>query len=414
MAGQLYTRGQYAQAERVCRQIIAARPGNADAHNILGVSLAALGKSDEAIAELKRAIKINAEAPSYHANLGEILRQAGELDEAAEALESRDQARSEQRPGAEQPRHHSLREAQVRQGGRILPPRARRSTRTCRKRSTTSATRSRMTGDIDGAIHAYQEALTQRAVYPEVYNNLGTLASAGPQVRGSRARAAQGDPAEPALCRSAQQSGPAAVRRRRRTLEALRMLGDALKFAPKNVQTLLHHGEDPAAPRQPRRRPSRPSAWRFKEEPDNPEALTVLGQVLHETDRYDEAIEVLEQALKKTPDNPEALNFYGVALKSVGRLDEAREHILKALKLNDAMYGAYANLNDLVDFSEGVGEELFNRMEAIFESVKNPEADQFLRAALRLCQGARRSRPAREGARALHHRRQDEARAARL
>ena len=88
MAGQLYSRRQYAQADRVCRQIIAARPGNADAHNILGVSLAALGNSKEAVVELKRAIKINAQAPSYHANLGEILRQAGRADEAAEALEA--------------------------------------------------------------------------------------------------------------------------------------------------------------------------------------------------------------------------------------------------------------------------------------------------------------------------------------
>src|SRR3954454_10576214 len=64
MAGQLYSRGQYAQAERVCRQIIGARPGNADAHNILGVSLAALGNSKEALSELRRAIKINAQAPS--------------------------------------------------------------------------------------------------------------------------------------------------------------------------------------------------------------------------------------------------------------------------------------------------------------------------------------------------------------
>jgi tetratricopeptide (TPR) repeat protein len=116
----------------------------------------------------------------------------------------------------------------------------------------------------------------------------------------------------------------------------------------------------------------------LNEDRENPEALTLLGQVLHETDRYDEALDVLDRALKKAPENPEALNFYGVALKSVGRLDEAREYILKALKLNDSMYGAYANLNDLVDFSEGVGEELFNRMEAIFESVKNPQADPFL------------------------------------
>src|SRR4051794_26665805 len=36
MAGQLYSRGQFAQAQRVCQQIVAARPGNADAHNILG------------------------------------------------------------------------------------------------------------------------------------------------------------------------------------------------------------------------------------------------------------------------------------------------------------------------------------------------------------------------------------------
>jgi tetratricopeptide (TPR) repeat protein len=106
--------------------------------------------------------------------------------------------------------------------------------------------------------------------------------------------------------------------------------------------------------------------------------LTVLGQVLHENDRYDEALEVLEKAVKANRRNPEALNFYGVALKSVGRLEESRDYILEALKLNDGMYGAYANLNDLVDFSEGEGEALFNRMDAIFEASKNPEADQLL------------------------------------
>ena len=88
MAGQLYSRGQFAQAERVCRQIIEARPANADAHNILGVTLAAAGRFNVAVAELKRAIKINPQAPSYHANLGEVLRQAGDLKEAAQALEA--------------------------------------------------------------------------------------------------------------------------------------------------------------------------------------------------------------------------------------------------------------------------------------------------------------------------------------
>jgi Flp pilus assembly protein TadD len=86
MAGQLYNRGQYGPAVRVCRQVIEARPGNSDAHNILGVSLAAAGNTDGAIESLKRAIKINPNAPSYHANLGEVLRKAKQTAEAEEVL----------------------------------------------------------------------------------------------------------------------------------------------------------------------------------------------------------------------------------------------------------------------------------------------------------------------------------------
>jgi tetratricopeptide (TPR) repeat protein len=375
MAGQLYSRRQYAQAERVCRQIIAARPGNADAHNILGVSLAALGRMDDAVAALKRAVKINAGAASYQANLGEILRQAGRLDDAAKAIQEAikldpNNAQAHNNLGIIQYERKQFADA-VASYRRALELRP-----TMAEALNNLGNALRLTGDIDGALQAYQEALTQRAVYPEVYNNLGTLLQQDRKF----------EEAEHAL-RKAIQQNPKYIEAhnnlaqllsgQKKEVEALRILGEALKFAPKNVQTLLL-----TAKIQLRRAnlQAAEQAVRFalKEEPENAEALTVLGQVLHETDRYEEAIEVLDRALKKTPDNPEALNFYGVALKSVGRLDEAREHILKALKLNDAMYGAYANLNDLVDFSEGVGEELFNRMEAIFESVPNQEAEPFL------------------------------------
>jgi tetratricopeptide (TPR) repeat protein len=375
MAGQLYSRRQYGQAERVCRQIIAARPANGDAHNILGVSLAALGKMDEAIAALKRAIKINSQAASYHANLGEILRQAGRLDEAAIAIEeaikldpNNPQALNNLGIIQYERKQFADAVASYRQALEINPAMA--------EALNNLGNALRLTGDIDGALTAYQEALTQRAVYPEVYNNLGTLLQQDRRI----------EEAEHAL-RKAIQQNPQYVEAHnnlaqllfaeKSEVEALRILGDALKFAPDNVQTLLL-----TAKIQLKRNnlPAAEQATRFalKVEEDNAEALTVLGQVLHETDRYDEALEVLDRALQKAPDNPEALNFYGVALKSVGRLDEAREYILKALKLNDVMYGAYANLNDLVDFSEGIGEELFNRMEAIFESIPDPEAEPFL------------------------------------
>jgi tetratricopeptide (TPR) repeat protein len=375
MAGQLYARGQYAQAERVCRQIIASRPGNADAHNILGVSLAALGNQKDAVMELRRAIKINAQAPSYQANLGEILRQAGKLDEAAEALQSAvkldpNNAQALNNLGIIEYEKRNFAEAvdYYRRALALNPNMA--------EALNNLGNASRMTGDIDGALHAYQEALTQRAVYPEVYNNLGTLLQQDRKF----------EEAEHAL-RKAIQQNPRYVEAhnnlatllfaQKNEVEALRILGEALKFAPKNVQTLLLTAKIQLK-RNNLQAAEQASRLALNEEPENPEVLTLLGQVLHETDRYDEAIDVLDRALKKAPDAPEALNFYGVALKSVGRLDEAREYILKALKLNDSMYGAYANLNDLVDFSEGIGEELFNRMEAIFESASDAEAEQFL------------------------------------
>src|SRR5215208_6448224 len=64
MAGSLYSQGKYAQAEKVCRQIIAARPGQPDAHNILGVSLNAQGRGDEGIEELRKAVKLAPESAS--------------------------------------------------------------------------------------------------------------------------------------------------------------------------------------------------------------------------------------------------------------------------------------------------------------------------------------------------------------
>jgi tetratricopeptide (TPR) repeat protein len=375
MAGKLYTRQQFAQAERVCRQIITSRPGNADAHNILGVSLAALGKKEEAVESLKRAIKINAHAASYYANLGEVLRQAGETQEALTVLEQAvklDPKNSQalNNLGIINYELRRFKEAigYYRQAIEVRPdmPEA----------LNNLGNALRTTGDIDGALNAYQEALTYRAVYPEAYNNLGTLLQQDRKL----------EEAEHAL-RKAIQQNPRYIEAhnnmaqllfaQKKETEALRILSDALKFAPKNVQTLII-----TARVQMRRNAHQPAEQAVRlaltEEPENAEALTILGQLLHETDRYDEALEVLEKALKSKPDSPEALNFYGVALKSVGRLDEAREHILKALKKNDSMYGAYANLNDLVDFSEGVGEELFNRMDAIFDASKNQNVEMFL------------------------------------
>ena len=375
MAGKLYSEGKFAQAEKVCRQTLAARPGNADAHNILGVSLQAQGKGAEAIEELRRSVELAPQAGNLRANLGEVLRLNGQLDEAREQLEKAVEvepknAQALNNLGIVHYEQRKYKEAvsYYRRALEVRPNMA--------EALNNLGNALRVLGDLEGAIDAYQGALLHREVYPEAYNNLGTLLQQDGRM----------EEAEHALRKSVMQN-PRYVEAhnnlaslyaaQKKEVDALRIISDTLKFAPRHPATLLLTAKIQMR-RNNHQAAEQAARMVLQAEPKNAQALTALGQVLHETDRYDEALQVLEQAVQEAPNSPEALNFYGVALKSVGRLDEAREYILKALNMNRGMFGAYANLNDLVDFSKGEGVELFKRMDAIMSGAKNQEAEPFL------------------------------------
>ncbi len=375
MAGQLFNQQKYDQAEKACRQIIAARPTNADAYNILGVALNALGRADEAIASLRRATELAPNAASIYGNLGEVLRQRGQVEEAAKVLEEA----VELDPGNSQ----SLNNLAITFFDRGQPQRAVEYYRRAIEARPEMAEAHnnlgnalRMTGDVEGAIQAYQEALVHRERYPEAYNNLGTLLQQRGQLEEAEHALRKAINQNPQYIEAHDNLANVYVAQEKDT-EALRILGEALKFAPKHAPTLLITGRIQLR-RNAIAQAEQAARLVLTEEPNNAEALTILGQVLHETDRFDEALDVLQRAVEANPESPEALNFYGVMLKSVGRMDEAREYILKALKRNPRMFGAYANLNDLVDYSEGEGEDLFKAMDDVFQTARNPEANQFL------------------------------------
>ena len=89
----------------------------------------------------------------------------------------------------------------------------------------------------------------------------------------------------------------------------------------------------------------------LQEDPNCAEGHALLGEVLHETDRFAEALTAFETALTLRPELIEAQNHYGVCLKSVGRFDDAREQFIKTLKLVPWAYGIYANLGDLKKYT---------------------------------------------------------------
>lgn len=374
MAGKLYAQGEFAAAERVCRQLIAARPDSSDAYNILGVTLARLDRVEEGVAALRRAIAINGQPASYHANLGEILRQDGRLDEALDAVEQAirlqpDNPQALNNLGIVQYERGQF-DAAVASYRRALELRPGMA-----EALNNLGNALRAIGETGAAMEAYRQALEQRAVYPEAHNNLGTLLQKDGKLEEAERELRTAIEQNPHYL-EANNNLAQLLSAQKRDVEALAVLGEALKLGP-DVQTLVLTAKVQLG-RNNLEAAEQAAQLALQMDEESAEALTVLGQVLHDRDMFDEALEVLGRALSHAPDNAEALNFTGVALKSVGRLDEAREHVLKAIELNPAMYGAYANLNDLVDFSKGAGTALFERMEAMLAEAPDPEADELI------------------------------------
>jgi Tfp pilus assembly protein PilF len=81
-----YQSGQIAEAENLCRQILAQQPRHLDALHLLSVLAAQAGQLDVAIELIGRAIAINPNVADYHSNLGELQRRSGQLDQAAASL----------------------------------------------------------------------------------------------------------------------------------------------------------------------------------------------------------------------------------------------------------------------------------------------------------------------------------------
>jgi protein O-mannosyl-transferase len=73
-------------------------------------------------------------------------------------------------------------------------------------------------------------------------------------------------------------------------------------------------------------------------------ACNNLGKILSETDRPQEAIEYLQQALSLLPNYPGAYYNLGVALARTGRLPEAIESYKHAIRVNPGFAKAYYNL----------------------------------------------------------------------
>ena len=108
-------------------------------------------------------------------------------------------------------------------------------------------------------------------------------------------------------------------------------------------------------------------------EPDNFDALRLLGLLFAQTKKNKEAVEILSKALKVNPDHARSLSNLGIALKGLERLDEALASFNQALSLEPSFTDAYINRGSLLQNMGRFDEALVSIDKALSHGPAYPE-----------------------------------------
>ena len=298
-------RGDWNQAERLCRQVLKAQADHFDALHLLGILTAQTRRTPEAAALLASAVAANPHDAAAHSNRGNALQALRRLDEA---LASYDRALKLKPDFAEA---HCNRGSALQELNRL-----------------------------DEALDSYAAALRHQPDYAEAYYNRGVALQAldrPAEALESYDRALQLSPEYA----EAHSNRGVALQELDRPAEALLSYERALKLKPGYAQAhssrgvALHALDRPAEALDSYERA-------LKLDPGFAEAHSNRGVALHALNRFDEALASYGRALKLIPAFAQAHRNRGVALHDLWRLDEALAGFERALKLKPDDAQAYS------------------------------------------------------------------------
>jgi len=341
--------GRLAEAEQLCRQVLMASPGHAEAFHMLGIIAHQAGNLPAAIELVRRAIAADGRPVHYHANLCEMCRVAGRPKEAIEA----GKRALELDPNAASAHcnlgiaYYDIEDYETAAKCYL---RALELDPEFAEAASNLGNAYRARKRFEEALPAYERAIALRPGYAAAYNNMGTalrdmkrLDDAETTYRKAFALA----PDDPSVLKNL----ALAVSDLDRKQEALALLNRARVLAPNDHQVYTYlasnfidqhrEAEAEAAGKQ---------ALALK--PDDADALNVMGRVAAELERSEEALDYYRRALAIKPDLADAYNNMGNAIKELGRFDEARAAFEKAIELDPRMTGAYFNLADIRKFRD--------------------------------------------------------------
>jgi tetratricopeptide (TPR) repeat protein len=363
--------GRLAEADGLCRQILAARPGHAEALHLLGIVTHDAGKPDEAIDLVRQAIASEPRVPLYHSNLCEMCRLAKRTDEAVAAgrlaialAPNYPQALNNLGIAYFDSGDFEAAADSYKRALALMPDFA--------EAHSNLGNALRALKRFEEAIDAHKQALRLKPGYGDGYNNLGTVlrdlkrfAEADENYR----KALSLKPRDPAILNNLALSAT----QQKRYDDALALLTSSASIDPKNHETfnflasLWIERSDLAKAKSAVDR-----ALMLK--PDFPEAFNVLGRITFEEGRTADAVELYRKAIALKPELADAYNNLGNSLKELGRFDEARDAYEEALKLDATSTAVFVNLADARRFKPD--DPYIGQMEALLGKPDSTEEEQ--------------------------------------
>lgn len=297
-----YQAGDRARAEQLCRQLLAEKPGSAEAFYLLGVLALDAGKSREAVERFEGAVAASPQSASYHHALGEGYNAAGRAEDAVKSY--RQALELDPKLAAA---HNAMGQVLLDRGDASAAAerfRAALAVRADYDRAHMNLGRAlHVQGDLAQAQASFMEAVRINPKYATAHNNLGAVLQARGQIEEASKHFREALSLQPAYPEAHFNLG-GALMARGETLAAAERFQEALRLRPNYARAhaqmahaLFDLGQVAAA------------VDRFKHAltlaPNDFAVQMRLGEGLRLLGRLDEALAIFEQALRARPDSAE-------------------------------------------------------------------------------------------------------------
>ena len=303
----LYTQGQLQNALSETTQMLERFPNSVVLYNIAGASNAGLKQFDAAIACYKQALKIKPGFADAYYNMGNALRDKGDLEAAIESYKKALEIKPD------------YVEAYYNMGLALQDK-----------------------GDSEAAINCHKQALKIKPYYAQAYNNMGIALKDKGDTEAAIESYKKALKIKPDYAEASYNMG-IALKDKGNLAAAIESYKEALKIKPDFAQAynnmgiaLKDKGDTEAAIETYKKA--------LKIKPDYAEAYNNMGFALRDKGDSEAAIESFKKALKIKPDYAEAYNNMGNALNDKGDSEAAIESYKKALKIKPDYAEALNNL----------------------------------------------------------------------